>query len=98
MDNQDYQVAESTDQMTDAEENSTIMSLIFVLFMFLWLISHIWAVIKSLLCFGASGSTAEHIFGFVLAFIMGPLYFIYLYANKGYCLDDMVAPVGGKKR
>jgi hypothetical protein len=95
MDNEDSELTESSDI---EEDTSSIMSLVLVLFLFLWLIAHIWAIIKSLLCFGASGSTAEHIFGFVLAFFIGPLYFIYLYANKGYCLDDMVSPIGGKKR
>ncbi len=61
-----------------------------IVLVFLAIIS-IWAIIKSLLCTGKSGTTAEKVLGVVIAFFLGPFYFLYLYANKNYCMDETPA-------
>lgn len=58
-----------------------------IVLVFLAIIS-IWAIIKSLLCTGKSGTTAEKVLGIAIAFFLGPFYFLYLYANKDYCMDE----------
>jgi hypothetical protein len=67
-------------------------TIILVVFLIVWFIISIWAIIKSLLCTGKSGTTAEKVLGIVIAFFLGPFYFLYLYANKNYCLDEAALP------
>ncbi len=83
--------AESKDTAS-AETNkaNTTTTIILLVFFGIWIIFSIWAIIKSLLCTGKSGSTGEKILGVVIAFFMGPFYFLYLYANKNYCMDDVM--------
>jgi hypothetical protein len=55
------------------------------------------------MCFGKSGSTAEKIFGVVIAFFTGPFYLLYLNFNEGYCNDEEIAPlppqmIGGRRK
>lgn len=85
-----------TQQQTQVDSSVQLIALIIIV---AYGVIHAWAVIKSLLCFGKSGSTAEHTIGLLLAIFLGPIYFIYLYANKDYC-NDVITPaiVGGKKR
>lgn len=52
-----------------------------------WAVGGIAAIIMSLVCFGYSGSTTEKILGLLLAFFLGPLYFIFYAVNKNYCRD-----------
>jgi len=56
-----------------------------VLLVIFWLLFSVAAVIYSLVCMGKSGSVFEKIVGIALAVFLGPFYFIYLVANKGYC-------------
>lgn len=55
------------------------------IFVFLWFFVGIAAFIMSLLCFGKSGSTAQHVVGFLLALFFGPFYWIYYFAAASYC-------------
>lgn len=86
-------------QQPQMQQIDTSVQLIILVIIVAYLLIHAWAVIKSLLCFSKSGTTAEHIIGLLLAIFLGPIYFIYLYANKDYC-NDVITPaiVGGKKR
>ena len=43
------------------------------------------AFFRSLRCFGKSGSSADKIFGFLLAIVMGPVYWVFHNDNKNYC-------------
>ncbi len=56
-----------------------------ILLVIFWLLFSVAAVIYSLVCVGKSGSVFEKIVGIALAVFLGPFYFIYLVANKGYC-------------
>ena len=55
------------------------------IFVFLWFFVGIAAFIMSLLCFGKSGSTPQHVVGFLLALFFGPFYWIYYFASASYC-------------
>jgi hypothetical protein len=55
------------------------------IFLILWMLGGIAALITSIVCFGMSGSIMEKVIGLVLAFFLGPLYFIFYGVNKNYC-------------
>jgi hypothetical protein len=63
--------------------------ILFVLFILFIAIVGIYCIVKSLMCFGKSGSTAEKILGVIIAFFTGPFYLLYLNYNNGYCEDEM---------
>ena len=50
-----------------------------------WVLFGVAAFFFSLVCFGRSGSFGEKIFGFFLALIFGPFYFVYYFADGAYC-------------
>ncbi len=56
-----------------------------LLFVIAWVVGGIAAIIMSLVCFGFSGTSTEKILGLLLAFFLGPLYFIFYAVNKNYC-------------
>ena len=62
--------------------------IILIIFLIIFAIVSIYCVIKSLMCFGKSGSTAEKIIGVLIAFFTGPFYLLYLNFNTGYCEDE----------
>ena len=62
--------------------------IILIIFLIIFIIVSLYCVIKSLMCFGKSGSTAEKIFGVLIAFFTGPFYLLYLNFNTGYCEDE----------
>lgn len=69
----------------------------------IFIIVAIYCVVKSLMCFGKSGSIAEKIIGVLIAFFMGPFYLLYLNFNDGYCNaeEPMISSpqmVGGRRR
>ena len=53
--------------------------------LFLWVVAGFIAFVMSLVCFGRSGSTSEHVIGLLLAFFLGPFYWIYFFVSKSYC-------------
>lgn len=73
---------------------------LFMLAMFLWAIVGIAAFIMSIVCFGRSGTTSQHVVGLVLAILFGPFYWIYYYVAKGYCgkSDAFSGAAGGARR
>ncbi len=96
---QQQQQQQPQQEQPQPQPDDTSVKLIVLIIIVAYGLIHAWAVIKSLLCFGKSGTTAEHIIGLILAIFLGPIYFIYLYANKDYC-NDVITPaiVGGKNR
>lgn len=67
--------------------------------LFLWTVAGIAAFIMSIVCFGRSGTTGQHVIGLVLAILFGPFYWIYYYVAKGYCSSTVFpAPLGGRRR
>ena len=41
--------------------------------------------IMSIICFGRSGTTAQHIIGLLLAIFFGPIYWIFYFVVPDYC-------------
>ena len=50
-----------------------------------WVLFGVAAFFFSLVCFGRSGSFGEKVFGFFLALLFGPFYFVYYFADGAYC-------------
>lgn len=59
-----------------------ILAAIFIIF---WSMAGLIAFGMSLVCFGYSGSIAEKMLGFLLAFLFGPFYWIYYLSSSTYC-------------
>lgn len=59
----------------------TVISII----VFIWAILGIAGFIMSLVCFGRSGSTSQHIIGLLIALFLGPFYWIFYFAVPDYC-------------
>jgi hypothetical protein len=79
--------------------------MLLLVFIVIFVIVAIYCLIKSLMCFGKSGSTAEKIIGLLIAFFTGPFYLLYLNFNEGYCNNEepkVLSPspqmVGGRRR
>lgn len=70
--------------------SSMILYLFFLIFMSVWIIVTIYAIVKSFICAGKSGTIAEKIIGIFLAVFLGPFYLIYLSSMDGYCKDSQV--------
>lgn len=70
--------------------SSMILYLFFLIFMSMWIIVTIYAIVKSFICAGKSGTTAEKVMGILLAIFLGPFYLIYLSSVEGYCKDTQV--------
>lgn len=71
-----------------------------ILLIVVWVVAGIAAFITSLVCFGKSGTTGQHVIGLLLSLFLGPFYWIYFFAVKGYCGSNLraLAPqVGGAR-
>lgn len=78
----------STVVIVDDEEEVSMPTWIYVMIsiaILLWILAGVAAFIISLACFGGSGTTAQKVIGFLLAFLFGPFYFIYFYVSRNYC-------------
>ena len=75
---------------TTVSNDGAAFGIVFLLFLGIIIIVSIYCLVKSFLCFGKSGSTAEKILGVVIAFFTGPFYLLYLNFNTGYCNDEEV--------
>ena len=96
-----------TDTASTASTASTAanasMNVLVLIFLGIFILVCIYCLVKSIMCFGKSGSTAEKIFGVVIAFFTGPFYLLYLNFNEGYCNDEEIAPlppqmIGGRRK
>jgi len=76
----------ATTETTPATAGQYGMLILVVIVIFV--IVAIYCLIKSLMCFGKSGSTAEKIIGLLIAFFTGPFYLLYLNFNEGYCNNE----------
>ena len=90
---------------TKDTNNVSNMNILVLIFLGIFILVCIYCLVKSIMCFGKSGSTAEKIFGVVIAFFTGPFYLLYLNFNEGYCKDEEVVPpplppqmVGGRRK
>jgi len=58
------------------------------LFVVIWFFAGIAAFVASLICLGYNGSMSDKIIGILLAFLLGPVYWLYFGLNKSYCLSS----------
>lgn len=66
-------------------ENASSPSTGVMLFVLIWAIMGVAAFIASLVCFGRSGTVGEKFLGLILAFFLGPFYWLYFFLNPDYC-------------
>lgn len=93
--NKQQQLKNQKDQDKDPSKpdysgSNAFMYLFFLIFMSMWIIVTIYAIVKSFICAGKSGTPAEKIIGILLALFLGPFYLIYLSSMEGYCKDSQV--------
>lgn len=85
---QEPQMTVSEDPQVSQDSPSFLQKLggsVMLLFVITWMLAGIAALIMSIVCFGFSGTMPEKVIGLVLAFFLGPLYFIFYAVNKNYC-------------
>ena len=88
---QDHEQEKQQEQINiNNSGTSMILYLFFLIFMSMWIIVTIYAIVKSFICAGKSGTTAEKIIGILLAIFLGPFYLIYLSSVDGYCKDSPI--------
>lgn len=89
--NQQQQQQKQQEQINVNNSGSNaFMYLFFLIFMSMWIIVTIYAIVKSFICAGKSGTPAEKVIGILLALFLGPFYLIYLSSMEGYCKDSQV--------
>jgi hypothetical protein len=71
------------------------------LFFVAWALAGAIAFIMSIVCFGYSGTTSEHVIGLLLAIFFGPFYWLFYYFAPNYCktVSNMASSfIGGKRK
>jgi uncharacterized ion transporter superfamily protein YfcC len=83
---QSEQKQSETHQQTQqiSEEGKTTVQVI-AIFIFVWIILGLIALVWSIYCFGKSGSIFQKIVGILLAVFTGPLFFILYKYSPTYC-------------
>ena len=68
-------------------------------FILLWVVLGLAAFVMSVLCFGYTGSTAQHVAGVVFAILFGPFYWLYYAVSSDYCGKSPTGflNIGGRK-
>jgi len=65
-----------------------IVAIIIFILLIIILFATIGALIYSLICFGYSGTPVDKILGLVIAYLLGPFYWIYYYWHPTYCKNN----------
>jgi peptidoglycan biosynthesis protein MviN/MurJ (putative lipid II flippase) len=84
-------------QEQQSDEPMTLSVKILIIFLILFVVTGIIAMVWSLVCLGKSGTDLQKFVGVLVAFFTGPFYFIYYGFNKGYCRDMSSMNIGGKR-
>lgn len=77
--------AEYQNQPEEPPKGSIAVAIFVMIFILLWILAGVAAFIASIVCFGKSGTTTQHVVGLLLAFFFGPFYWIYFAVAKDYC-------------
>lgn len=80
--NADELVKDTRAAISDGMKTVFAMASVFAI---LWIAAGIAAFVMSIMCFGKSGTGAQHIIGVLLAIFFGPFYWIYYFAVASYC-------------
>lgn len=62
-----------------------MIEIILLIFLLVWIISGISAFFMSLACFGYNGTVTDKFIGLLVAFLLGPFYWLYYSMSKSYC-------------
>ena len=77
--------SKTADRAAPTDKGGKVRAAFLGLFALAWVLFGVAAFFFSLVCFGRSGSFGEKIFGFFLALVFGPFYFVYYFADGAYC-------------
>ena len=66
-------------------EGGALLVILLLVGIIVWVVAGVWALVMSLICFGRSGSGVEKVVGIVLAWLIGPFYWLYFAYNTSYC-------------
>jgi hypothetical protein len=77
--------SKTADAAASTEKGAKVRAAFLGLFALAWVLFGVAAFFFSLVCFGRSGSFGEKLFGFFLALVFGPFYFVYYFADGAYC-------------
>ena len=69
----------------DKENNKSSLKIVITIIVIFWVILGITGFIMSIVCFGRSGTSSQHIIGLLLAIFFGPIYWIFYLAVPDYC-------------
>ena len=69
----------------EEEKKRTPAKIIIGVVLIIWVILGIVGFIMSIICFGRSGTTGQHIIGLLIAIFFGPIYWIFYLAVPDYC-------------
>ena len=58
-------------------DNKSPAKIVVMIIVTIWIILGIAAFIMSIVCFGRSGTTGQHVVGLLLAIFFGPIYFVF---------------------
>jgi hypothetical protein len=69
----------------DNQNNLSAGKIIILIVVIVWVILGIIGFIMSIICFGRSGTTAQHVIGLLISMFFGPIYWIFYFVVPDYC-------------
>lgn len=72
-------------QSKDDKDKKSPGKIIIMILAIIWIILGITGFIMSIVCFGRSGSSSQHIVGLLLAIFFGPFFWIFYFFVPDYC-------------
>ena len=67
------------------ENNNNIFMIFIFIILLIWWIAGLIGFLMSIVCCFYNGTTAEKFLGILLAWILGPFYWLYFIYNSSYC-------------
>ena len=67
------------------KDNKSSLKIVISIIIAIWVILGITGFIMSIVCFGRSGTTTQHVVGLLLSIFFGPIYWIFYLAVPDYC-------------
>jgi hypothetical protein len=72
-------------QYEEEKKKKSPGKIIIMILVAIWIILGITGFIMSLVCFGRSGTTSQHVIGLLITLFLGPFYWIFYFAVPDYC-------------
>ena len=69
----------------EEEEKKSSGKIIILVIIAIWVILGIAGFIMSIVCFGRTGSTSQHVIGLLLAIFFGPFFWLFYFFVPDYC-------------